>query len=139
MAYTDDDKRIALLTYASCKENATHAAKWCKEKYGLVVSADQITRWHRGDFIAPEIRSSAEEIKLSLAEKCEQVAGKLLDAILPNIDGATLVQQATAFGIVSDKMLLFRGEANQIQGMTKDEATLRLMELIGKYAHSNPE
>lgn len=141
MAYTDEQKQLALTAYTACRNNAVQAAKFCRDHYNIQVSHDQIHRWSRGDQIAPEVRESANEVKLSLADKCEKVANKLLDAILPNIDGATLMQQATAFGIVSDKMLLFRGEANSIQGtvISREEAVLKLAEIIAKYTHDSTE
>lgn len=139
MAYTDEQKQMALSTYTACRNNATQAARFCRDHYGFNVSPDQITNWFRGLHIATQVRENSEAVKKTLAEKCEDTAQKLLDAIMGNIEGASLGQQATAFGIVADKMLLFRGEANQILGrhISKEEAALELMKLVAKYGDGN--
>lgn len=132
MAYTDEQKQLALTAYAACRNNATQAAKFCREHYDLAVSPDTLTLWSRGEYIAPEVLSSSEQVKKTLAEKCEGLADKLLDAMFSNYEGAKLTEQATTFGIVSDKMLLFRGQANSItqSNLSPDERALRLAELI---------
>jgi hypothetical protein len=136
MAYTDEQKQMALMAYASCRNNAVQAAKFCRDHYNLNISHDQILRWQRGEQIAPEIRENANEVKRTLAEKSEEVADKLLDAIVGNIVGAKLSEQATAFGIVSDKMLLFRGQANQIHEnrLAPEERAMRVAEFLQKIA-----
>lgn len=135
MAHTDEQKQLAITTYAACRNNATHAAKFCKEHYDLTISQEQILRWAKGNYIDPSVVRTADAVKQTLADKCEAVADKLLDALLQGYSEATFMQQATAFGIVSDKMLLFRGEANQINGISRDEAKLRLLEIIAQYGN----
>lgn len=135
MAYTDEQKQLALSAYAACRNNATQAAKFCREHYDLHVSQEQVLRWAKGEYVAPEIVSNAELLNKPLADRLEDLAHKITDKMFETMGDATFSQLSFALNGAVDKMLVLRGQANQITGqaISKEEAALRIAEIIAKY------
>lgn len=136
--YTDREKCIAIVTYETCKRNATRAAAVCREFYGINASADQITRWYNGVGIRPEVREQAEELKLETADMLESAVRKMLSVVPEKTSGANLAQIMVGVGIGVDKMLLLRGQPNQIiqedDGPTR--ARMELLKLVERYTNA---
>lgn len=133
MAYTDEQKQMALTAYAACRNNASMAAQFCKEHYGFNVSHDQIKRWSRGEQIAAQTRENANELLKPLGDRLEELSHKLVDKMLDTMDEATFSQLAFALNGSVDKMLVVRGQANQITGISKEEAAIELLKIAAKY------
>ena len=89
MAYTDEQKQMALTAYTACRNNATRAAKFCKDHYEFSVSHDQILRWSRGDQIAPEVRENAIQILEPVADRLENLSHKIVDKMMETIGEET--------------------------------------------------
>jgi transposase-like protein len=78
----------------------------------------------------PELR---QEKKAALADRLEELAHTIVDALPGKVADAGLQQAATSLAIAIDKMQLLRGEATAIHGnrdLTEDERADRLAALL---------
>lgn len=133
MAYTDETKALALTVLQQMKGNYSATARWLAEHANVEVSSDQIARWDKGEYIAPEIAETAEELKKrDLADCLEKLAYTLIDAAPGKIPDAPLSQIMVGIGISVEKMRLQRGEATSIsqQNMSDDERAKRVEEIL---------
>lgn len=112
--YTNEQKSLALVAYTLCKHNANATARYCAANHDFNVSADQISNWVKGKHINSESEQDSEHLKQSLADRAETMAGKLLDRVEATINTGTLMQAATSFAIMVDKMRLLREEPTSI-------------------------
>lgn len=117
--YTDEERANALAALAANGGNVQRTA----EQLGI----PQITlhNWARGKR-HPEASQMGERKKGPMADRLEEIAWQLLEAIPGKIDGATLATTATAMGIAIDKARLLRGEPTAIEE-TRNAARLALL------------
>lgn len=108
MAYTNEQKEAALVALAA---NGDNYAKTAKDQN---VTERQLRRWSKGDHVPPEMSENVRLIKTSLADRAETIAGLLLGRVEATVDTATIMQAATSFAIMVDKMRLLREEPTSI-------------------------
>lgn len=114
MAFSPEQKEEILVAYALCGKSARSTAKHCKDKLNINVSEDQIARWAKGLYINAESAKNADTLKQSLSDRAEALAGKLLGRVEELHSTATIMQAATTFAIMVDKMRLLREEPTSI-------------------------
>lgn len=102
--FSDNDKAAAL---AALDANGGNVLKTAKQ---INVPRSTLQEWANGrvNHDVPELRQQA---KKALAERLEEIAHQLIDAVPDKIADASLQQVATALGIVVDKKQLLTGEA----------------------------
>lgn len=122
--YTDEERAQALAALTANGNNVSRTAGQ------IGIPPATLTSWHRG-LRHPEATQMCHEKKGPLADRLEEVAGKLLDAIADKIQGASLQQIATAMGIAIDKARLLRGEPTAINEEREDG---RVAEFRKRYA-----
>lgn len=134
--YSDEDRSDAVAALCANGGNVKRTAR------ELGIPEKTLANWAKGDR-HPEAAAAAEEKKGPLADRLEQVAWQLADAIPGKLDAAPLQQVATALGIVVDKLRLLRNEPTSIsktQGagtddlrdLSDDELERRAAELRGR-------
>lgn len=124
--YSPEFKTLAIATVEAHDGNVARAAR------ELEMSEDTLRVWMRD---AERYRDFNGETRLALASKYEFNLHRLVDSIADDdLSKATLAGKATAIGILTDKMLLLRGQATSISqsNLTDDERNLRLAELAAK-------
>lgn len=119
------------------------AAGYPENKYKLQEVADHLgvpsrtlRRWHNGENGAPP-DDVVQETKKDLASRLEELAHKLIDAALNDLENtdATLQQINTSLGIVLDKRQLLIGKPTEIvddASLTDDERAARVASLLDK-------
>jgi transposase-like protein len=117
--YTDDDRANALAALAANGGNVKRTA----EQLGIPLQT--LHSWASGAR-HPEASTSAEPKKGPMADRLEEIAWQLLEAIPGKIANAPLSQVATGMGIAIDKARLLRGEPTQI-AETRTDARLALL------------
>src|SRR5262249_34550102 len=132
--FTDEQKQTVLTTYAACRNNATQTARFCKDHYGFSVSADQVSRWARGDFIAPSVRKSADEKKARLVTLFEEEIRAAFHCAANKRAEASYKDLMTGIGILTDKVQLLQGQPTSItqQNLTDDERAKRIEEILAE-------
>jgi hypothetical protein len=101
--YSDADKGLAL---AALDANGGNLKRTGRD---LGIPRKTLERWARGP-TAERLANLRHQKKGELADRLEQIAHQLLDAITPHkIANATLSEVMPALGIAIDKMVLLRG------------------------------
>ena len=80
---------------------------------------DKIKARH-GERVLPEVGAFRE----ALADRCEAIAHRLLDAMPDTVEEAKLQQLCTSFGIMIDKMQLLKGQPTSISEQLTPEQRL---------------
>lgn len=124
MAYTNEQKEAALVALAA---NGDNYAKTAKDQN---VTERQLRRWSKGDHVPPEMSENVRLIKTTLADRAEVIAGKLLGRVEATIDTATIMQAATSFAIMVDKMRLLREEPTSISASMRSLTPEQLLDEI---------
>lgn len=134
MAYTDEQKQTALATYAACRNDAEHAAKFCREHYGMKITGQTIRQWAKGVHIHPSVKEKVDYKKEELSVIYEAVTRECLQAVGGKIEEASLKDLMISAATATDKMRLLRGEATTItqQNMSDDERAKRLDEILNE-------
>ena len=119
------------------------AAGYPDNKYKLQEIADHLRvpsrtlrRWFNGENGAPP-DDVVQQVKKDLAERLEELAHKLIDAALDNLQDtdASLQQINTSLGIVLDKRQLLIGKPTEIvddASLTDDERAARIATILDK-------
>lgn len=107
---SDEQKAAALVVLQACGGNVREAAR----KTGF--SPRALSRWLAQSADVQEALASDKKKRAAtaLADKLEEIAWKLADAVPEVIENADLQKRATALAIVIDKMQLLRGAPNNI-------------------------
>lgn len=108
--YTDEERAAAL---AALDANAGNVARTAEQ---LGIPASTLQYWQEMDAL-PKLR---EQKKVQLADRLEEIAYQLVEALPGKIKKANLLQTATTLGITIDKMQLLRGLPTNIS----DDASL---------------
>lgn len=124
MAYTNEQKEAALVALAA---NGDNYAKTAKDQN---VTERQLRRWSKGDHVPPEMSENVRLIKTTLADRAEVIAGKLLGRVEATVDTATIMQAATSFAIMVDKMRLLREEPTSINASMRSLTPEQLLDEI---------
>lgn len=127
--YSDDEKAIAL-TYLDV--NKGDVAKTARQ---VGVPSMTLRAWSQGRNIHPVVMQICTEKKGDLAERYEEKIHLLVDAInADKISEAPLQQLTTAIGILQDKVMALRGQANQIteHRMGEEDRNVRIAEILMK-------
>lgn len=131
--WTDAEKSTALAVLDASPSVA--AAAQVLRRQGLAIPENTLYRWSGNPSYRdePGLDRLRQEKREELASIMERLARKLLDDMLEMAPGS-IQQNAIAFGIVTDKMLLLRGEANNItQDATSDEdRARRVLEVLAR-------
>lgn len=132
MAYTDEQKQIALSTYTTCRNDAEKAAKFCREHYDMHITGQTIRTWAKGENIHPSVKENLEEKKLALADLFEVEIRAAFGTAGDKREEASYRDLMVGIGILTDKAQLLRGEPTSItqQNMTDDERAQRVETLL---------
>lgn len=122
--YSDEERAQALAALAANGGNV------CRTARDLGMSLHTLRAWASGRR-HPEAAQMSQAKKAPLADRLEELAGKLVDAVALKIDGANLSQLAVAMGIAIDKARLLRGEPTAINEEREDG---RIAEFRKRYA-----
>lgn len=106
-AYTDEERANALAALAA---NAGNVARTAAQ---LDIPQATLRAWSTGDR-HPESTQMCDQKKGPLADRLEEVAWKLAEAIPDKLADSPLQQIATSLGIVIDKMQLLRNKPTAI-------------------------
>lgn len=127
--YTDADRASALAALDANEGNIRKTAR------DTGISASTITGWRDTRTLeGTEVRAQK---KAELADKLEDVAHKLVDALPSKLSEANLQQVATSLGITIDKLRLLREESTAIEEVRTSDAKQRLIERLTKL-HAEP-
>jgi len=128
-SYSDQEKAALLL---ALEANGGNLAKTERE---TGVPLETIRDWRNGLAVNADIAEIRNEKRVSLADKFEALANKLVDRAEEFIDKdkTTLAMVATAAGIATDKAQLLRGQPTQIidDPARVSAAVARVMERLG--------
>lgn len=129
--YTDADRASALAALDANEGNIRKTAR------DTGISASTITGWRDTRTLeGTEVRAQK---KAELADKLEDVAHKLVDALPSKLSEANLQQVATSLGITIDKLRLLREESTAIEEVRTSDAKQRLVDRLKKLHESPPE
>lgn len=113
--YSDEEKANALTHLDANNGNVELTA------HEMGIPRGTLQYWERGE-VHPEVIKIKLEERLPLADRLEQLAHMLADALPDKIENANLQQAATSMAIAIDKMRLLRGEPTSIaQRQSSDE------------------
>ena len=101
--YSDEEKANALVALDANGGNVMRTAR------ELGIPHMTLEQWRRGRGVHPDVIRLRNEKREPLADRLEQVAHLLLDALPNKIGKANLQQVATAAAIAVDKSRLLRG------------------------------
>ena len=105
--YSDEDKASAL---AALDANGGNASKTARQ---LGIPRITLLDWSKNRGVSDDMSELRQVKKVELAEKLEEIAHKLADAIPGKINDATLQQTATSLAIAVDKLQLLKGEPTE--------------------------
>src|SRR5262245_22620644 len=133
--FTDADRLSALAALEANGGNVKRTAQ------SVGISRQLLCYWRdRQKTFDTEKAAALEGLKQGLAERCEALAGLLLEDLQDEEERrqASFRDKATAFGIVVDKMRLLRGEPTVIAGgdIAQEERRSRLAQ---RYAANRME
>lgn len=121
--YSDSERATAL---AALDANGGNVAATART---LQIPRSTLQEWANGR-VNSEVTELRQEKKRDLAERLEDIAHELVDALPDKIGRANLQQTATTLGIVIDKMQLLKGEPTNIQqdygDLTDEERSRRI-------------
>lgn len=107
--YTEDDKALALATYAS-NNNLRQTCRECDVKLST------LRAWVKGEAISPAVPGKTEEAKKDLASRLDTVVDMLVESIgIEVINDSSLVGRTTAIGTLIDKVQLLRKQPTGIE------------------------
>ncbi len=109
--YIDDERASALAALAA---NAGNVEKTARQ---IGIPAKTLANWAKG-VSHPEAAKAGDQKKGPLADKLEEVAWKLAEAIPERIAATPLEKLALSLGIVIDKMRLLREQPTAISKAT---------------------
>lgn len=121
--YSDEDKAVALAaldTHHGCVREAAAFAG---------VPEATLADWRDGKGVSPAVGEIRAGIKRPLADRLEDIAHELADAIPERIPKASLMQVTTSLAIAVDKMRLLRNEATSINE-TRDQLEEQAREIL---------
>ncbi len=127
-SYSDNEKASIL---AALDANGGNVNKTARQ---LKVAASTITDWSKNRKINVDVTDMRQVKKKGLAEKLEDLAHVLVDALHKSAANA-LLKDAVALGIAIDKMQLLKGQPtaiNQSSTLTDEERAQRASELFEK-------
>lgn len=128
--YTDEERASILAVLEVNGNNFDLTARQTK------VPEQTIRRWTKEAHLNKLVPPKKEE----LADRLEELAHSLVDAIPGKVTMAPLQQVATTLGIVTEKMLLLRGEPTSIEHHSSEDARERIARrLIELAAGEDPD
>ncbi|HYF38777.1 MAG TPA: transposase [Gemmatimonadales bacterium] len=112
--YTDEEREAILaILEVNGGDTETTAAQ-------TGVHQNTLIRWR------DDLTKLGDKKKAALADRLEELAHILVDAIPNKVAFAPLQQVATTLGIVTEKMLLLRGEPTSIEHHSSEDARERI-------------
>lgn len=131
MAYNREQREDVLAVLAANGGNVKRTAR------ETGVDEHTIRDWRDGKAGEPGLGTGvpAQKAREALETRMEDVQALLLSTIPGKLQDAPLRDVATAYGILSDKLLLLRGQPTshvQTTAGTDDERVSRLAELLGQ-------
>lgn len=124
MAYTNEQKEAALVALVA---NNYDYAKTANVQN---VNERQLRRWAKGEYVSDENVQNVGVIKQCLADRAEALAQRLLGRVETQVDTATIMQAATTFAIMVDKMRLLREEPTSISASMRSLTPEQLLDEI---------
>lgn len=123
--YTDVEKAEALLAVDANGGNVSLTARQ------LGIPGRTLATWVKGR-VHPEIVKSCEAKRAPLADRLEELAHKLIDAIPGKIEKAKMQEVSVSAGIALDKMRLLRDQPTGIfaDGLSDEERAARLASIL---------
>ena len=126
--YSDSDKAGALAALDANEGNVNRTAK----QIGL--PRKTLAMWASNRHLSADVADIRQEKKISLAEKFEELAEKLVDDLIARVGEGKFVEEATAAAIATDKMQLLRGSptaiSKDVSERTNEERAARILELV---------
>jgi transposase-like protein len=125
--YTEDKKAEVLAYYAATQNNLAKTAAAYK------IPKQTIHYWVKGGAVNESVSQSSDIKKGALADRLEELAHLLVEAIPNKIDEASLQQVATSLGIAVDKMQLLRSKPTEIiedASLSNTERAARITTLL---------
>jgi hypothetical protein len=125
--YTDNDKAGALAALDANNGNVNRTARQ------IGIPRTTLIEWMYNRHVSSDVSDIRQEKKVSLAEKFEQLAEKLVDDLIIRVGQGKFVEEATAAAIAIDKMQLLRGAPTSISDVTQhtnEERAARILELV---------
>lgn len=125
--WTDEERGAALAVLAANGGNALRTA----QQTG--VPRQTLQRWASGEAVTPETEAACERAKCDLAEGVEEVLWGALDALAGKVTEMNGRDLSIAVGILSEKLLLLRGQPTVIQrevDLPDEEAAERVATLL---------
>lgn len=123
--YSDDEKAAAMAALAAQGGDIGATAR------SLGIPAKTLRNWSKGQHLSPLASATAVIKKARLSDAIEDVLWFFLPHFEKKVPEASMGSLATAFGILTDKMRLLRGEAINInqQVATPEDAQAKVREL----------
>lgn len=132
MARYDDETRAEAVTVLTAAGYPDRKGALTQTSNQLGIPMETLRRWFYATSNPPPPKIVSKK-KAELADRLEEVAHQLLDAMPGKIEGASLQQIATAFGIAVDKRQLLTGDAtDRIE--VNDHYRERLAQLLSRKA-----
>ncbi len=124
-SYSDEEKASALAALVANGGNA----KLTAQQTG--VPRATLQRWASGEGVHPCVPGIGHQKKQDLADRLEDLAHRLVDAIPEKVSQADLKQLGICLGIAVDKMRLLREQPTSIEGhdLSDEEKLARLRAL----------
>jgi len=129
--YSDTTKAVALATLDACRGNLKQAAA----KAGVPIVT--LLQWRDGQAINPDVSQLRIEKSDELADRLEDLAHRLIDAVPGKLGEAPLREVALSLGIAIDKMQVLRGQPDAITGnvyLSDTERAERIADLFERAA-----
>jgi transposase-like protein len=125
-SYSDEDRATAL---AALDANGGNLSRTASE---MGVPRTTLQEWAAGR-VAERVTDIRQEKKGALADRLEEIAHTLVDAIPNKVSDADLREVSTSLGITIDKMRLLREQPTAITAnLTDDERAERVAALLDR-------
>ena len=124
-SYSDEEKASALAALAANGGDVLLTSKQ------VGVPRKTLEDWSKGRGVCSAVADIRQEKKQDLADRLEDLAHRLVDAIPGKVAQADLKQLGVCLGIAVDKMRLLREQPTSIEGhdLSDDERLARLRQL----------
>jgi transposase-like protein len=123
--YSDDDKANAL---AALQANGGNTSLTARQ---LGIPRATLINWSNGNGVHPVVSEIGQVKKEALADRLEDVAHRLVDAMPDKIKDANLQQVTVSMGIAVEKMRLLREQPTSINGgEIPDEQRLEFLRAV---------
>jgi transposase-like protein len=125
--YSEEDKAVALAALDAHAGNMDKASKF------LGIPRSTLRFWKSGGAVNNAVAIVRQVKKGELADRLEELAHLLVEAIPNKIDEASLQQVATSLGIAVDKMQLLRSKPTEIiedASLSNTERAARITTLL---------